>query len=84
MYIHTYGPPLPHPHDPLPSPTPSSGGDSYQEGLAHYRIGQAYEDGGEVQLALKNYRSYFERCKVHADHEGMGKACQALAHTYEK
>jgi tetratricopeptide (TPR) repeat protein len=60
------------------------GGDLYQEGLAYYRLGGAYEKGGEVDSALKCYRSYFERCKHHGDARGMGQACQALANTYEK
>lgn len=59
------------------------GGDLYQEGLAYYRLGGAYEKGGEVDSALKCYRSYFERCKHHGDARGMGQACQALANTYE-
>ena len=60
------------------------GGDTYQEGLAYYRLGGAHEKGGNVDAGLKCYRNYFERCKHHGDHQGMGQACQALANTYER
>ncbi|XP_065885856.1 tetratricopeptide repeat protein 29-like isoform X2 [Dysidea avara] len=59
------------------------GGHTYQEGVACYRLGNAYESIQESQTAIQYHRLYFERCKHFGNDEGVGLACEALARSYE-
>lgn len=76
------------------------GGHTYQEGMACYRLGNAYEDIQEsqtaiqvssiamvttvIQLSLQYHRLYLEKCKHFNNDEGIGLACEALARSFER
>lgn len=58
-------------------------GDSQQEGLAGYRLGNTYEEIGDAETAILYHNGYLEKCQQNSDDVGMGRACQALARSYE-
>ncbi|KAK2563254.1 Tetratricopeptide repeat protein 29, partial [Acropora cervicornis] len=58
-------------------------GDIQQEGLAGYRLGNAYEEIGDPETAILYHNGYLEKCQEGSDNVGMGWACQALARAYE-
>lgn len=76
------------------------GGHTYQEGMACYRLGNAYEAIQESQVAIKvssvamvstdlkypsqYHKLYLEKCKHFNNDEGIGLACEALARSYER
>lgn len=49
-----------------------------------YRLGVAYEKNGESETALKYLMRYLETCQATQNNEGIGKACQAIAKSYER
>jgi len=60
------------------------GGESAVEGLAGYRLGNAYEEIGDPETAILYHNGYLEKCQQNGDDVGMGMACQALAKAHEK
>ena len=76
------------------------GGHTYQEGMACYRLGNAYEAIQEsqtaikvrnitmvtrrIELSLQYHKLYLEKCKHFNNNEGIGLACEALARSYER
>eukprot|EP00217_Crustomastix_stigmatica_P011837 CAMPEP_0183797340 /NCGR_PEP_ID=MMETSP0803_2-20130417/15412_1 /TAXON_ID=195967 /ORGANISM="Crustomastix stigmata, Strain CCMP3273" /LENGTH=410 /DNA_ID=CAMNT_0026042009 /DNA_START=52 /DNA_END=1284 /DNA_ORIENTATION=- len=57
--------------------------DTTAEGLANYRLGQAYEKLGDYQRALQYHQDYRRLCTLSGDKTGEGTACCALASTHQ-
>lgn len=62
----------------------SKGGDEQVEGEAAYRLGQAYEKNGDPETALTYLNGYLETCQSNGNSDGIGKACEAIAKSYER
>ena len=59
-------------------------GDELVEGEAAYRLGQAYEKNGDSERALSYLNSYLDTCQSTGNSDGIGKACEAIAKSYER
>eukprot|EP00731_Ephydatia_muelleri_P031357 Em0022g871a len=59
------------------------GGDSHEEGLACYRLGNALQSIGDYDGAIEYHRSYMERCRFYGDLSGVGSAYQSLSRAHE-
>uniref|UniRef100_A0A1X7TNC5 Tetratricopeptide repeat protein 29 n=1 Tax=Amphimedon queenslandica TaxID=400682 RepID=A0A1X7TNC5_AMPQE len=57
--------------------------DTYQEGLASYRLGCAHEKNKDFDTALQCHKSFLERSRYHSDEVGVGNAYEALARCHE-
>lgn len=54
------------------------------QGVASYRLGQAYEQNGDGETALLHLNKYLEICTAQSDSEGIGRACDAIAKAYAR
>ena len=54
------------------------------EGEAAYRLGQAFEKNGDSQTALTYLNGYHDTSQTTGNNEGIGKACEAIAKSYER
>ncbi|CAH8563264.1 unnamed protein product [Heterobilharzia americana] len=54
------------------------------EAETRLKMGQLLEDSQCYDDAIHHYHEYFEAANKHDDHIGLGKACQALAHLFQK
>eukprot|EP00793_Prasinoderma_coloniale_P000056 PRCOL_00005564-RA len=60
-----------------------AGGDRAAEGDVHHRLGLAHETLGKPHDAMRFHATYKEVCNELGDAAGEGRACAALARTYQ-
>ncbi|EDV24911.1 uncharacterized protein TRIADDRAFT_56320 [Trichoplax adhaerens] len=59
------------------------GGSKHAEGITSYRLGRAFSENGDPQMALTYHNSYLEICQQEGDDIGAARAYEAMASCYE-
>ncbi len=54
------------------------------EAEAAYKLGQAFEKTGDSETSLKYLMGYLDTCQASGNSDGIGKACEAIAKSYER